>query len=175
MPRGRSGERWGRVGVRCFGRVWVLRDVPASTWMEAAVSTDMAGIFPGLVESDDAAELYSLWSSEADMATRCTRVSQRALGRAAGREWHFALNLVKEVQGSWTHLNGLLVREGVRSDRVSLADYLDAAYTVFQEKLDKDNLKAFDARLRKMPSGAGTLYSKPAMSTRDQLLAFAKD
>lgn len=143
--------------------------------MEAAVSTDMADVFPGLVEADDAAEMYGLWASEADMAARCARVSQRALGRASGREWHFALNLIKEIQGSWTHLNGLLVREGVRSGKENLADYLDAAYTVFQQRLDPDALKAFDARMRKIPTGSGAAYVKPAMSTRDQLLAFAKD
>lgn len=172
MPSGRASERWGRVPVKCFSRYWELQPVPASTWIRAAISDDMAGIFPGLVSDDDAMELFELWLTEPDMPRRCRTISQRALERASRREWHWAMNLCKEIDEAWTHLNGLLVREGVRADRTSLSDYLDAAYTLFQEKLKPDDFKAFEGRLRKLPSG---IISKPRMSSKAELLAFAKD
>lgn len=143
--------------------------------MEACTSPGLADIFPGLVDDDDAAELYGLWATEDDMADRCTRVSRRALERGSRREWHWTLNLVKEIQDSWTHINGLLVREGVTASKTGFPDYLDAAYTVFQQRLDKDGWKAFEARLRKLPTGGSAPVPKPRMSSRADLMAFAKD
>ena len=169
MPRGHGGDD---VWVKCHGRYWKLRSVPASTWIQAVLSTDMAGIWPGLVRDRDAEQLYGLWLTEDDMQNRAALVSRRALGRAAGREWHWAHNLIKEIDGSWTWLNGLLVREGVRADQTGLSDYLDAAFTLFSEKLKPDDFKAMETRLRKLPSG---IITKPRMSSRDDLMKFAKD
>lgn len=141
--------------------------------MQACLTEDMAGIFPGLVADRDAEEIFTLWMSEPDMQRRCVLVSRKALERAAGREWHWALNMVKEIQGAWTHLNGKLVREGVHATRESFGDYLDAAYTMFAELLPKKDFVAFETRLRKLPTGQ--FASKPRMSTREDLIAFAKD
>lgn len=170
MPRGRVAEP---VWVKCHGRYWKLRDVPASAWMEAAISPDMAGIWPGLVRDSDAEQLHGLWVSEVDMQRRSILVARRALERAGQREWHWTLNLVKEIQKSWTHLNGLLVRQGVRADILGFSDYLDCAYTQFAEILKPDDFTAFDTRLRKIPGGM--IMSKPRMSSRDDLMKFAKD
>lgn len=141
--------------------------------MQAAVSPDMADIFPGLVDDSDAEEIFGLWMSEPDMQRRCVNVSRKALERAGGREWHWTLNLIKEINASWTQINGLLVREGVRATRVDLDDYLDAAYTLFAEKLPEKDFKAFETRLRRIP--AGSFAMKPRMSSRADLMAFAKD
>lgn len=141
--------------------------------MQAAISKDMAGIFPGLVEDEDGEQIFGLWMSEPDMQRRCINVSRKALERAGNREWHWSLNLIQEVQASWTQINGRLVREGVRADRVSLPDFLDAAYTLFAQLLPEKDFKAFETRLRKIP--AGGMSSKPRMSSRADLLAFAKD
>lgn len=173
MPRVHAGERWGRVPVKCFGRYWLLRDVPASTWMEATRTPELAGIFPGLVDNEDAEQIYRLWWTEPDMATRCTRIARRALERAGNGEYQWTLNMIAEIRGSWTHLNGMLVRQGVRADSENLANYLDAAYTLMLQQLNDDGVKAMEARLRKI-SGTGPV-SRPAMSTRADLLAFAKD
>lgn len=172
MPSGSRSDRWGPVHVKCFGRYWHLQDVPASVWIHAVSTDDLAGVFPGLVRDEDAGALFGLWATEPDMRTRCALVAQKALGRGSGREWHWAANMIKEIEGSWTHLNGLLVREGVLATRTSLADYLDAAYTVFLSKYDADKTKALDTRLRKLPSG---MIAKPKMSSRADLMAFAKD
>lgn len=168
MSSGRRSEY-----VRCFGRYWKLRDAPASEWMQAVLTEDMAGIWPGLVADDDAAELFDLWMSEPDMRRRCLNVSRKALERAGNREWYWTLNLVREITSAWTHLNGKLVREGVRANRTSLDDYLDAAYTMFAELLKEKEFKAFETRLRRIPAGAHLV--KPRMSSRADLLAFAKD
>lgn len=172
MPSGPASNRWGHVGVRAFGTYWQLLDVPASEWITAATTPDMAGVFPGLVDDAGVAELFDLLLREPDMRQRCVNVSRKALERAGNREWHWTLNLIKEIQGSWTHINGLLVRDGVRASRTSLDDYLDAAYTVFLEKLGEKESKAFETRLRKIPGG---FSSKPRMSGASDLKAFARE
>lgn len=131
----------------------------------------MAAIFPGLVDNKDARELLKLWENHENVERRCTLTAQAALGRVSGREWHWSLNLIKEAQQSWTHVNGKLIREGVRADSTSLADWLDAAFTLLTElyERDKNALKAFEARLRHVPAGTAAVR----MSGRAELLAFA--
>lgn len=107
------------------------------------------------------------------MQRRSILVARRALERAGQREWHWTLNLVKEIQDAWTHLNGVLVRHGVRADSTSFPDYLDAAYTTFAELLKPDAFEALNTRLRRIPGGM--VMVKPRMSSREDLVKFAKD
>ena len=137
------------------------------------MSEDMSAIFPGLVADKDARDLYQVWKTHDNVERRCRLTAQAALGRAAGREWHWAMNLIKESHQSWTYVNGKLVREGVRADQVPLHDWLDAAFTLFTEmyRADKNAAKAFEMRLRQIPMGAGAAR----MSNRADLMAFAAD
>jgi hypothetical protein len=170
MPSAPGSDIW----IRAFGRTWQLRDAPASVWMLGATSPDMAGIFPGLIRGRDAHAMNALWGSHRDVEARCRLAAQRALGYASGREWFWAYNLIKESYKSWTHLNGKLVREGVRADRTPLPDWLDASYTMFHELLHEEAaLKAFDMRLRQVPASSGAVAV--AMSSKTDLMAFAAD
>ncbi len=108
------------------------------------------------------------------MQVRCVNVSYAALGRASGRDWFWTLNLIQECWGAWTQINGNLVREGVRADDTDLADWLDAAYSMLLERLDKAGREALNLRLQKTPQGVTNLITPP-MSTRDDLMAFARD
>jgi hypothetical protein len=67
----------------------------------------------------------------------------------------------------------MLVRQGIRADRVSLPDWLDAAYTLLMELYhDKKERTALDSRLQRIPKDAlGSV--RPRFSSRDDLLAFA--
>lgn len=133
----------------------------------------MASIFPGMIRNSDAEQMFRLWLDNPDDAKRrCILTARKALERAGRREWHWALNLIKEIEGSWTHLNGALILQGVYADRLSLPDYLDAAYIQFLKLLGENETKAFETRLRKIPGG---MMVRPKFSTRDDLLAFAKD
>jgi hypothetical protein len=175
MPAGPGGDRFGRVGVRAFGRDWLLRDVPAIDWIMGASSHDLAGIFPGLVSDVDARAAVGLWlSGSDDLEIRHIRTGRVALERAGRREWTWTYNLIQECLGSWTIVNGTLVRQGVRADSENLADWLDAAYTMMRElyATDKDAHTAFENRLKAVPKDAlGTMT--PKMSGRAALLEFA--
>lgn len=108
------------------------------------------------------------------MQVRCLNVSYAALGRASGRDWLWSLNLIQECWDAWIQVNGILVREGVRADQENLADWLDAAYSLLVERTDKAGREALDLRLRKTPKGVSHLIVPP-MSTREDLMSFARD
>jgi len=107
------------------------------------------------------------------MQVRCLRVSRAALGRASGREWHRAANLIHECAGGWPFINGQLVREGVRADEERLDDWLDAAYTMIRDGMDTKARDAFEARLDMVPKNARDTFT-PRMSGRDDLLTFMR-
>lgn len=174
MPTGPESDRWGRVPVHCFGRTWWLQDVPAFTWIMAYKSDEMSEVFPGLTDLDDAEDLYRLWLDVPDMRRRAENVARVAFGRASGREWYWAGNLVDESLKSWTYINGMLVRQGVRATETSLPDWLDASYTLMRELMDEKGRTALDIRLRRIPRDALTTM-RPTFSNRSALLAFAAD
>ena len=171
MPGARSGER---IWVTCAGRAWHLRSATAEDWIQAALSTDMSGVFPGLVADSDAAECFDLWFSVPDMHRRSLNVSRVALGRAARREWAWTYNLIQEVSRSWAYVNGPLVRQGVRADSTILPDWLDAAYTLLREFKDDKGRAALETTLSRTPQFAVAAGMTPKMSGRDDLLAFAR-
>lgn len=141
----------------------------------AAGTDDMAGIFPGFVDDSDGDALFRTVLALPDMQQRCVNVSRRALERGSGREWHWTLNFVNEVKKSWPYLNGKLVREGVRADQTRFMDWIDAAYTLLLELTPEKEREALDRRLRRIPAGSAGTMPRPRMSTRAELLAFAKD
>lgn len=171
MPSARSGER---IWVTCAGRSWHLRRASAEDWIQAALSPELSGVFPGLVADSDAAECFDLWATVPDMHRRALNVSRVALGRAARREWTWAYNMIQEASGCWTHLNGMLVRQGVRAGSELLPDWLDAAYTLLRETKDDKGRTALDTALSRTPKFAVDAGITPRMSGRDELLAFAR-
>lgn len=173
MP-GVRRSRWKSVVVTCAGQSFRLRAAPAADWIFGALSPDLSGVFPGLVRDGDIRRVYDLWSELPDMQVRCLNVSYAALGRAGGRDWFWVLNLIQECWENWTQVNGILVRQGVRADEEGLTDWLDAAYSMLMERLDGKGRDALNMRLMKTPQGVAALVTPP-MSTRDDLMAFARD
>jgi hypothetical protein len=115
------------------------------------------------------------WLEVPDMQRRCINVARVALGRASGREWYWAYNLILKCVESWPYINGMLVRQGVRADTEPLADFLDAAYTLMRELRDDKGRTALDSELSRIPKDAIASGIKPKMSGRGDLMAFARD
>jgi hypothetical protein len=168
MPSAPESEQ---IVVTCIGRTWVLPARNAWDWILAVFDDDdLSRVFPGMIDDEDVEEMFEAWMVVPDMARRCTNVARVALGRASGREWWWAVNMIKEVLKSWTLINGALVRHGVRAGSTSLADWLDAAYTQLREMVDDKERSALEMRLRIPPRNVTTITS-----SREALLAFAAD
>lgn len=167
VPRGNQ------ISVTCCKQSWTLRYATASEWISAVLTDDMSAVFPGMIRARDADRMFELWFEMPDMHRRCINVARVALSRASGREWIWSYNLIRECIASWTHINGGLLRQGVDSSKLDLSDWLDAAYSFFDEHLSTQDKAGFQARLKMMPKGMTGV--RPAMSSRQELLAFAMD
>ena len=164
------------VTVTCLKYPYRLREASAYDWITATRSPDMCLIFPGLIDDEDAEVMFEAQIACPDIRTRCVNVARVALGRESGREWHWTYNLIDEAWKSWPHVNGNLLRQGVNSSEVTLADWVDAAFSFLATLGSEQDQAAFDARLRRIPRDAqGSVVSVPRMSSRAELLAFAAD
>lgn len=161
--------------VTCVGRPWKLKAASADQWVRAVLMPEMAGVFPGMLRGSQALDFFDLWDQFPNMPRRCLNVSMVALARASGREWFWAYNMIETAAQSWPHVNGLLVREGVRADAESLHNWLDACYTLILERKNEEDRVAFENSLTRVPRFAIAAGVKPRMSSRAELMAFAAD
>ena len=132
---------------------------------------NLGGIMPGLVADEDLAAMDELIAGHPDIETRWLHAARTALGRAAGRDWWWALNLSKQALGTWIYMNGILLRQNVNSKNLGFADWLDACYTLFWENADEEHRIQLDMRLSLPPRGVA-LGSR---SSRQMAMDFAAD
>lgn len=162
------------VTVTAFKRRWVLEARSAYDWLGAAAVDldDLSGVFPGLAADDHLDDLWEL-SSAGDFSKRCVLAARAAFGRAAGKDWWWALNLTRKILGGWSVINGVMIREGIRAKDTDFADYCDALYSLmWQNGKDEDRMK-LDIELSMLPAGVRVRQS--SAQKKAMLAAFAAE
>lgn len=163
------------VVVAVGGRPFTLTATTASQWL-GAIATDMngmAGIMPGLVADEDLPAMIALMDSHPDIEDRWLQSARTALGRAAGRDWWWALNLCRKSLNAWMYINGILLRQNVDAKKLSLPDWLDACYTMLWQGCDEEQQVKLDLELSMPPRGVGVRRSRDQVKA--DLAAFAAD
>lgn len=163
------------VTVRIAGHPFVLDANSASQWLGAIALDleDLAGIMPGLVAEDDLEAMGELVDTHPDIEDRWRYGARTALGRAAGRDWWWALNLASKALKAWIYVNGILLRQGVDAKKMSFPDWLDACYTMLWQNADEEHQLKLDMELSMRPKGV-VMTTSPA-ATRAMMAQFAAD
>lgn len=163
-----------QVAVTAFDRVWMLQGTSAHHWMGAILADpdSLAGVFPGMCADEDLEILLELSFAE-DFTTRCTNTARVAVGRGAGRDWWWALNLVNKIFSGFPLVNGVMRREGVAIKDTDFPDYLDAVYSLLWERGDEEGRMKLDLELQLLPKGVAIRQSGAAK--RAMAAAFASD
>lgn len=163
------------LGVLALDRFWRIPAAPASTWLRAYDEDPdtLLGLFPGLIALDDAEDMLARLQRIPGSEDRCQRAARALLQRGAGMDWVIAWNLMRIVRGTWLWINGALVRQGVRAGTDTLADWLDAAYTLIYESRDQQGRLALETELTMPPRGEHLAVS--AAAQRRAAMAFAAD
>jgi hypothetical protein len=164
-----------RAQVSVAGHRFTLTATTAAQWI-GAIALDLRnlhGIMPGLIHDDDLDLMCQLIEEHSDIQTRWFYAARTALGRGAGRDWWWALNLSKRSLGIWTYINGCLLRQGVDAKVVSYPDWLDACYTMLWTNADEEHRMKLDMELGARPPGIAVRTS--GSSAREMLASFAAD
>lgn len=151
------------VTVTAFGYTWPLEMGSAYDWIGAAGydPEHLVAVFPGMV-TDSSLDLLWDFSFAGDFSKRSTLAARAAVGRAAGKDWWWAMNLIRKLLSAWPVFNGVLLREGVDSRQVQLADYLDAAYSLLWQRCSEEERMKLDIELAMLPAGVRVRQSKAA-------------
>lgn len=88
-------------------------------------------------------------------------------------DWWWAWNLVRLCLRGWLFVNGVLLRQNIDSTKLSLSDWLMAAYTLIYEGKDEAGRVALEAELSTPPRGVRLVI--PAEIQHRGALAFAMD
>lgn len=163
------------VTVRIAGHPFVLDADNASQWLGAIALDleDLAGIMPGLVREDDLDAMARLMDEHPDIEDRWRHGARTALGRGAGRDWWWALNLATKSLKTWIYINGILLRQGVDAKKMPFADWLDACYSMLWQNCDEEHQLKLDMELSMRPKGVAIATSRAA--TRAMMAQFAAD
>lgn len=164
-----------RVDVVCFDVRWSLYPDRAYDWigLVAADFDTLAGVFPGAVVDDQCERLFQLGLQHEDRDRRWANAARVALGRAAGRDWWWAANLIKRCIQGWPYINGMLLRQGVSAYTLPLPDWLDAAYMLMWQGCDDTGKVKLDLELQRAP--AGVVVRQSDAQVKASLEAFAAD
>jgi hypothetical protein len=163
------------VTVTVTGIEFTLEATVASHWL-GAIAVDrenLAGVMPGLIDEDDLETMCELMRDVADIQTRWQWAARTALGRAAGRDWWWALNLCRRALDTWMHTNGILLRQHVDAKAMNLSDWLDACYTLYWQNGDEEARMKLDLELGMRPKGLSVRESPG--HTRAMMADFAAD
>lgn len=169
-----EAARPSRVTVTAFGYLWPIETGSAFQWL-GAVGIDydsLHGVFPGLATDDCLDDLWEL-RELGDFDKRCTLAARAALGRAAGKDWWWALNMTKKILGGWPIMNGIMLREGISPRDLELSDYLDSVYSLLWERSKDEDRMKLDIELAMLPKGVRVKQSSAAKKA--MLAAFAAD
>lgn len=141
---------------------FALEATSASHWLGAiAVDTrNLYGIMPGLIADQDLDTMHDLMDSHPDIGDRWRYSAQVALGRAAGRDWWWALNLCHKALGSWIYTNGILLRQNVDAQKMQLGDWMDACYTLYWQNASEEDQMKLDMTLSMRPKGVALRQSR---------------
>lgn len=161
------------VHVTAFGHLFLLEAVSAWDWIGAigAEQETLAGVFPGMAADRDLDVLLG-HALDDDFARRCTNTARSALGKGAGRDWWWALNLTSKILSAFSAFNGVMLREGVPLS-TPFPDYLDAVYSLLWERGDDEARMKLDLELQVLPKGVAVRQS--AAATKNMAAAFAAD
>lgn len=143
-----------KVHADFAGRRWPLEAATASDWLSAIAHDfeELEGVFPGLIAPEDLEDFWPICLQQ--WPGGMVRVAARqAVGTAAGRDWWWTVNLTRMALGGWIYINGILVRQGVLCDRLGLADWLDACYSLLWERSAEEQRKSLDLALSTPPRG----------------------
>lgn len=151
-----------QVSVTVAGVRFVLDASSASHWLGAiALDTrNLYGIMPGLIADDDLETMRDLMLAHPDIGDRWRYAAQVALGRAAGRDWWWALNLSQKALGAWIYTNGILLRQNVDAKNMQLGDWMDACYTLYWQNASEEDKMKLDMALSMRPRGVPVRQSK---------------
>lgn len=164
-----------RVSVVCCQREWALHLDTAYQWLGAVGFDldDLSGVFPGAIGDDDVDTMHHLSLSHPDIERRWLNAARVALGRGAGRDWWWSLNLIRKSLQGWQYINGKLLLSGVHATNVPLPDWLDACYMLLWSGCDEQGRMKLDLELSMPPAGVALRQTKEA---KQKMLAdFAAD
>lgn len=143
-----------QIHVAFAGAAWQLQATTAADWL-GAIACDfdnLSGVFPGLIRDEEMDAMAELLR-QPQPKDLLREIGCTVVQAAGGRDWWWTVNLTRTALGNWIYINGILVRQGVRSNSIGLPDWLDACYTLLWERGDDNHKTALDIQLNRPPVG----------------------
>lgn len=163
-------------GVRVDGDVYAYAAMPALPWL-LAMSSDpwTTAVFPKLLASDAEYEQAMDAIQYGDIDTEAlNRAAFDAIGYAGGRRWWHTYNLVRAARGDESGaLLGRMVMAGVDPERVSLAGWCSALYSILAKGCDVPARAKLDGYVASPPAIAGA-FEDAAGDSYEAMVAAAR-
>lgn len=149
------------IEVELGGWLYVITARPAADWM-VALMKGPAAIVPGMLASDDRAELLRDFLRGRVTQEEMSEAAHDVLEAASGRRWWEAERLVvSAMQGdSWPVVHGELVLRGVDLEKISLGALWNALYSLVIQNTEEAKRPKIEFEISKPPPGvsADELY-----------------
>lgn len=156
------------------GQDFTIPEIPAAGWLEALMAEELNAleVFDGLLSSDDTEDLHDLiWDDQVTLS-QLHDLLLEVLDAVTGRPWWIALKLIAVVQAHWDLIGADLALQGVRTDTISIAAWLDVALLTILHNIDPEKATMFTSQLEMPPPGV-TVKPEAMEITAAQFMSMA--
>lgn len=137
------------IDVELGEYTYTIPALPAAEWLQALLDSDQDGaaILPGLLNPPDRTSVWADYMRGFVTPDELMNAARDALEVAGGRRWWEVDRLVRSAatKDNWPLMSGKLTTQGVRLEEISLAQFINAVYSIAmegcQEQADRDRLK----------------------------------
>lgn len=130
------------IDVELGEYTYTIPALPAADWLQAWLdsATDGGALIPGLLERADRRDVWGEYVAGRLSAEDFAQASRDVLEAAGGRYWWEVSRLLASAthRDAWPLFSGKLTNQGVRLEEISLAQLINAVYTLAMEGCKDD-------------------------------------
>lgn len=143
------------VTVTLGGRDWDIPAMPAADWLVILMTDELDpdDVFPGLLSSEDAADVEDFLSSGVITLEQMYDIVRDIVATATARQWWVGLRLILLARDSWNNIGAQLILKQVDASKVSLSAWLDTVLLTLLNSMDPKDVAMFTMQLEAPPEG----------------------
>lgn len=150
------------IGIRLYLIDVRLEAVPTSAWIEAVLEDEATwfSILSIALSPDQSASISDKLISGEFSSRDISDAAKYLFGQVSGRSWWKAANIIYLSEEVWEYIGGEMALAGITLQRVSLAVWIDAAWTLIRKLAESRGKNELEELVRSVEEEPSSSYNE---------------